>query len=74
VSGDHLGLSWRTASFCDEDACVEVAIEVDSVYVRNSRRPAQTPLVFDHSEWEAFVLGVRNHEFDVVPSRGGPGA
>lgn len=59
-------LTWRTASFCGEDNCVEVAIDAGagSVYVRSSRRRAQEPVMFDFSEWKAFVLGVHNHEFD----------
>lgn len=68
---NHGALRWRMASFCHPSGCVEVAIEPDSVYVRNSRRPAQEPLVFDHAEWKAFVLGVRNNEFDVTSVLGG---
>ncbi|WP_370355692.1 DUF397 domain-containing protein [Catenulispora sp. EB89] len=67
-------LTWRTASFCGEDSCVEVAIGAGRVYVRNSRRRAQEPMVFDFNEWEAFVLGVRNHEFDAPPLSGGADA
>lgn len=67
----HGALRWRKASFCTPSSCVEVAIEPDSVYVRNSREPGQEPLVFDHAEWNAFVLGVRNNEFDVTLATGG---
>jgi hypothetical protein len=63
---DHDALRWRTASFCHPSGCVEVAVTDDSVYVRNSRNPSQEPLIFDYSEWHAFVRGVRNYEFDVA--------
>jgi hypothetical protein len=71
---DEGALKWRKASFCHPSSCVEVAIEPDSVYVRNSRAPGQEPLIFDHAEWSAFVLGVRNNEFDVTPMGGETGA
>jgi len=63
---NHAALGWRKASFCAASGCVEVAIEPDSVYVRNSRNPGQEPLIFDHAEWNAFILSVRNNEFDVT--------
>lgn len=71
---DKGALRWHTSSFCDPSSCVEVAIAADSVYVRNSQRPAQEPLTFDHTEWNAFLLGVRNNEFDVKPAAEDAGA
>ena len=68
---NHGALRWRKASFCHPSTCVEVAIEPDLVYVRNSRKPGQEPLIFDYAEWHAFVLGVRNNEFDVTLATGG---
>lgn len=65
---DHDALRWRTASYCHPSSCVEVAITDDSVYVRNSRKPEQEPLIFDYTEWYQFIRGVRNSEFDVTPS------
>ena len=62
---DQGALRWHISSFCDPSSCVEVAVDADSVYVRNSQKPAQEPLTFDYSEWNAFLLGVRNNEFDV---------
>jgi len=62
-------LSWRTASACHPSSCVEVAIGDRSVYVRNSTKPSQEPLVFDFTEWRNFLAGVWNHEFD-LPSLG----
>ena len=59
---------------CDPSSCVEVAIAADSVYVRSSQSPAQEPLTFDYTEWNAFLLGVRNNEFDVKLTGGDAGA
>jgi hypothetical protein len=33
--------------------------------MRNSQRPDGPVLKFSHAEWEAFVAGVRDGEFDI---------
>ncbi|WP_370339105.1 DUF397 domain-containing protein [Catenulispora sp. MAP5-51] len=71
---DQGALKWHTSSFCDPASCVEVAVAADSVYVRNSQKPTQEPLAFDYAEWNAFLLGVRNNEFDVKLAGGDAGA
>ena len=58
------GLKWRKSSTCADNACIEVAQDGDDVLVRNSDRPTDitrhTP-----SEWDAFVAGVKNGDFDL---------
>ncbi len=44
---------------------VEVAdLGEEGVMVRDSKNPDQAPLVFDRAEWEAFIGGAKNGEFD----------
>jgi len=36
----------------------ETMITTSTVYVRNSKRPAEAPIEFTHAEWRAFVASV----------------
>jgi Domain of unknown function (DUF397) len=45
--------------------CVEVAgLANDRIRVRDSKRPRGAVLNFTPAEWDAFIGGVRNGEFD----------
>jgi Domain of unknown function (DUF397) len=63
----HLGidveaLDWRRSS--DGAGAVEVAFADEWVLLRVADDPAGLVLVYDHDEWEAFLDGARNGEFD----------
>ncbi|MFA6535920.1 MAG: DUF397 domain-containing protein [Candidatus Paceibacterota bacterium] len=45
--------------------CVAVARTPDVVAVRDTKDPSKTTLAFTHSEWKAFLQGVRAGEFDI---------
>lgn len=56
---------YRISSFCGTGGCVAVAALPDgSVALRDSKDEALSPHVFTPEEWDAFVAGVRNGEFD----------
>jgi hypothetical protein len=62
-------LNWRKASASNPSGnCVEVAMTPEGeIAVRNSRfpdDPAHPP--FTPGEWEAFVTGTKNGEFDLA--------
>jgi hypothetical protein len=70
---DGLGLDvdalvWHRSGGSSAEGAIEVAFgEVDRVtwvLVRVSGDPAQRVLVFDRYEWECFVEGAKNGEFD----------
>jgi hypothetical protein len=45
--------------------CVEVTgLTGDQIWVRDSKKPRGAVLGFTQAEWDAFVGGVRNGEFD----------
>ncbi|HET6529274.1 MAG TPA: DUF397 domain-containing protein [Actinoplanes sp.] len=54
-----------TRSGSDSDNCVEVAFVEDAIAVRDSRNPAGPALLFTAAEWDAFVGGAKDGEFDL---------
>jgi Domain of unknown function (DUF397) len=66
-SPDLSGVPWRTSSFSQEGECVEAAFLPDgSVALRHSRDPDGSVLVYTPREWEAFLKGAKDGEFDLV--------
>jgi hypothetical protein len=45
--------------------CVEVAFVADAIAVRDSKNTAGPVLVFTRGEWDAFVEGAKDGEFDL---------
>jgi hypothetical protein len=58
---------WMKSSGCHTSAtCVEVRHGMSMVYVRNSQhKGVEEFLCFTHQEWEAFIAGVKNGDFDL---------
>jgi Domain of unknown function (DUF397) len=48
-----------------DEAAVEVAFVDDLIGLRNSADPSGPVLVFTQAEWDAFVAGARDGEFDL---------
>jgi hypothetical protein len=60
------GLSWFKSSFSAAGNCVEVAhLPGGGIAVRDSKDRARAPHVYNRAEWEAFLAGARNGEFDL---------
>ena len=56
---------WRKSSRSGNNGCVEVAFGESEVAVRDSKQQGRGPVLqFNAHEWEAFLAGVRNGEFD----------
>jgi Domain of unknown function (DUF397) len=62
---DLSGAVWRKSSRSGAGGCVEVAILEDQVAVRDAKGRAGSVLVFTPTEWEAFLGGARDGEFDL---------
>jgi Domain of unknown function (DUF397) len=58
---------WRksTASGPNCDNCVEVAFVDEAIAVRDSKSPDGPVLIFTQAEWDAFVGGAKDGEFDL---------
>ena len=61
------GAGWRksTRSGPYSDNCVEVAFINDAIAVRDSKHPQGPVLLFTQGEWDAFVEGAKDGEFDL---------
>jgi predicted secreted Zn-dependent protease len=61
-------VKWIRSSECSGGECVEVTFdpnsETEHVGVRASYMPADV-IWFSRDEWDAFLKGARNHEFDI---------
>ncbi|XVQ12808.1 DUF397 domain-containing protein [Spirillospora sp. CA-255316] len=62
-------ITWNISSFSPNGGgnCVEAGPLNDGterVAVRHSRHPDAEVIIYTRSEWEAFLKGVRNGEFD----------
>jgi hypothetical protein len=58
---------WRKSSRSGPytDNCVEVAFVDGAIAVRDSKNPSGGVLVFTPGEWDAFVDGAKDGEFDL---------
>lgn len=63
---DFSDAKWFTSSRTDGGReCVEVAfLEGGRIGVRDSKDRARPPLVFTPGEWQAFIGGAKDGEFD----------
>ncbi|MGE5136704.1 MAG: DUF397 domain-containing protein [Gemmatimonadota bacterium] len=72
--------SWQKPSqSTDGSNCVEVTVTYDTsgsghksdseklYLMRDSKNPDGPVLAFTPAEWEAFILGVKDGEFDIAP-------
>jgi hypothetical protein len=68
MSDDIITVAWRKSSYSNGQGgnCVEVADLADGGrLVRDTKDQGRGPVLrFTQSEWQAFVLGVRDGEFD----------
>jgi uncharacterized protein DUF397 len=61
-------LHWFKSSASASGACVEVAhLPGGGVAVRDSKDRGKAPHVYTRREWEAFLTGAKNGEFDLPP-------
>jgi Domain of unknown function (DUF397) len=58
---------WRKSSASGpySDNCVEVAFVDEAIAVRDSKHPEGPVLLFTQAEWDAFVGGAKDGEFDL---------
>jgi hypothetical protein len=62
---DPAQAKWRKATRSGYSGCVEVALIHGSIAVRDSKRRQGAMLEFTPVEWQAFIGGVRDGEFEL---------
>jgi hypothetical protein len=62
---DPARAEWRKSTRSNSGGCVEVAVIDAQVAVRHSKHKDGAILLFTPVEWEAFIGGVREGEFDL---------
>lgn len=55
---------WRATRQCDGGQCVQIGILGDSVLIRNSADQDGKRLTMSRDEWQEFVAGVKDGDFD----------
>jgi Domain of unknown function (DUF397) len=59
------GLRWYKSSASSTAGCVEIAhLPRGGVAIRDSKDRSKAPHVFNRYEWECFLAGAKNGEFD----------
>lgn len=60
------GSQFKVSSYSAGGNCVEVDLTQGDglVAMRHSRRTEEPPLLFNGAEWDAFIAGVKDGEFD----------
>jgi hypothetical protein len=63
---DLTGLRWFKSSASSAAGCVEIAhLPEGGVAVRDSKDRGKAPHVYNRHEWECFLIGAKNGEFDL---------
>jgi len=57
---------WHRAALCEGGQCLEIGILGEFVMVRKSTDSGGTWVTLSRDEWHAFVVGVKNGEFDEI--------
>ena len=65
VNLDHAVWQKSSRSGPYSDNCVEIAFVDDAIAMRDSKHPDGPVLLFTQGEWDAFVLGAKDGEFDL---------
>jgi hypothetical protein len=64
---DLTGAAWHKSSRSSGNGnCVEVAILDQAIAVRDSKDRSGPVLIFTASEWDAFVNGAKDGDFDLA--------
>jgi uncharacterized protein DUF397 len=58
---------WHKSSYSGNNGCVEIARVEGQIAVRDSKDRGGPVLLFTAAEWEAFLNGARDGEFDTGP-------
>jgi hypothetical protein len=55
---------FKISTYCGGGECVAVAVLDDKIAVRDDKMPDGPLLIFTADEWDAFLAGVKDGQFD----------
>jgi hypothetical protein len=58
------GFVWRVARDCDGGNCIQVAPSAGMILIGDTKNPDGPVLSYTRAEWDAFVAGIRQGDFD----------
>lgn len=58
-------LNWIKSSYCTDNACVEVAVAENGDILVRDGLSSGPPLWFSPAEWQQFIAGAKDGEFDL---------
>ncbi len=62
-------MKWQKASNCADHTCVEARDHDDHIDLRDSKDPDGPVLAITRADFSAFVIGVKNGDFDNLISK-----
>jgi Domain of unknown function (DUF397) len=66
MTSDISGAQWTKSRACSAEGCVEIAhLPNGDVALRDSKDISKAAHIFNRGEWNAFLTGARNGEFDL---------
>lgn len=65
--GNCVQARWQQSTRCSDGGCVEINHALgEGIHVRDSKLGDDSPiLTFTYAEWDAFIKGVKDGEFDL---------
>jgi hypothetical protein len=67
MSGQSAGEPiWHTGRRCDGGQCVEIGTLGESILIRSSEDPGGRHVEFSRDEWQMFVDGIKDGDFDYL--------
>jgi uncharacterized protein DUF397 len=67
TGSEYQRLTWRKASYSQVSACVEIASAANGIVaMRDSKDPNGPILTYTAAEWQAFLNGAKDGEFDDI--------
>ena len=65
-AGNNSQFSWRKASFCAANQCVEVAVWRGMLIVRGAEKSSGPMLSYTTRQWQAFIHEIKAGRFDSI--------
>jgi hypothetical protein len=56
--------TWHVARCCDNGQCAQIGFRGESVLIRSSADPCGAFVTLTRDEWQVFVAGVKDGDFD----------